>query len=191
MEQKTILVLFALPDEATDIKIPGYKVVTAIVGMTKAVSAMNTMKAILTYRPSGVMLVGSSGSLTLNVGDIVVSTHFIDRNFESDNFPGLDFESRALPGFPFSLPSVVAGELCNDYIVNTGDDFVTDGDPFTGHVCDMETFAVNTACQAERVPFVAVRYVSDIIGQNSVKSWKDKLADMRVELAAYFAKQFA
>lgn len=191
MNHKIILILFALPEEVIEINIPNYKVVSAIIGIAKASAAMNTMKAIMTYKPDYVMLVGSSGSLTLNIGDIVVSTHFVDRNFESTHFPGLNCESRAIKGFPINFPSTVKGELCDDYIVNTGDDFVTADAPFTGHVCDMETFAVNSVCIAENLPFVAIRYVSDIIGQNSVKSWKDKLTDMRKELASYFDKFFA
>ena len=32
----------------------------------------------------------------------------------------------------------------------------------------------------------AVKYVTDIIGQNSVKHWEDKLADARKGLGAFF-----
>ncbi len=186
MNQKTILALFAVSEEKFDIKIPGYKVVHVEIGIAKASAAMNTMKAIMTYKPDYVMLIGSSGSKTLSIGDIVVSTHFIDRNFESTHFPGLVCDVRALEGFPIHLPSFVKGTLCEDYIVNTGDDFVTDDKPFTGHVCDMETFAVNMVCLAEHLPFVAVRYVTDIIGQNSVKLWQEKLSEMREAMKTYF-----
>ena len=34
--------------------------------------------------------------------------------------------------------------------------------------------------------FISVKYVTDIIGQNSVKHWEDKLADARQGLSHYF-----
>ena len=39
---------------------------------------------------------------------------------------------------------------------------------------------------AKNVPFIAVKYVTDIIGQNSVKHREDKLADARKGLGEFF-----
>ena len=52
----------------------------------------------------------------------------------------------------------------------------------------MEAFAQQQVCQEEHVPFVSVKYVTDIIGQNSVKVWADKLADARSALTGYFKR---
>lgn len=43
-------------------------------------------------------------------------------------------------------------------------------------------------CRAKNVPFISVKYVTDIIGQNSVKHWEDKLADARKGLGEFFEK---
>ena len=40
-------------------------------------------------------------------------------------------------------------------------------------------------CRAKEIPFISVKYVTDIIGQNSVKHWEDKLADARQGLSNY------
>ena len=55
-----------------------------------------------------------------------------------------------------------------------------------GDVVDMEAFAQAFVCRAKNVPFIAVKYVTDIIGQNSVKHWEDKLADARMGVGQFF-----
>ena len=55
-------------------------------------------------------------------------------------------------------------------------------------VVDMEAYAQALVCRAKNVPFISVKYVTDIIGQNSVKHWEDKLADARKGLGEFFEK---
>ena len=50
----------------------------------------------------------------------------------------------------------------------------------------MEAYAQAWVCRTKNTPFIAVKYVTDIIGQNSVKHWEDKLADARKGLGAVF-----
>lgn len=71
-------------------------------------------------------------------------------------------------------------------ICNTGDTFLTELSDVKGDVVDMEAFAQAFVCRAKNVPFIAVKYVTDIIGQNSVKHWEDKLADARKGLGEFF-----
>ena len=49
----------------------------------------------------------------------------------------------------------------------------------------MEAFAQAMVCNEEHVPFMAVKYITDKIGENSVKIWNDKLADARNALESY------
>ncbi len=58
----------------------------------------------------------------------------------------------------------------------------------SGDVVDMEAYAQALVCRAKNVPFISVKYVTDIIGQNSVKHWEDKLADARKGLGEFFEK---
>ena len=55
-----------------------------------------------------------------------------------------------------------------------------------GYVVDMEAYAQAFVCRSKEIPFISVKYVTDIIGQNSVKHWEDKLADARQGLSHYF-----
>ena len=52
----------------------------------------------------------------------------------------------------------------------------------------MEAYTQAFVCRAKNVPFIAVKYVTDIIGQNSVKHWEDKIVDARRELGFFFEK---
>ncbi len=54
----------------------------------------------------------------------------------------------------------------------------------------MEAYAQALVCRAKNTPFIAVKYVTDIIGQNSVKHWEDKLADARKGLGEFLLKHF-
>ena len=57
---------------------------------------------------------------------------------------------------------------------------------FDVQIPDMEAYAQAQVCRELGIPFLAVKYVTDIVGQNSVKHWEDKLADARRDLTAYF-----
>ena len=61
-----------------------------------------------------------------------------------------------------------------------------DANETDGDVVDMEAYAQAQVCRELGIPFLAVKYVTDIVGQNSVKHWEDKLADARRDLTAYF-----
>ena len=70
--------------------------------------------------------------------------------------------------------------------LDTGDGFLTELTHINGDVVDMEAYAQAFVCRSKEIPFISVKYVTDIIGQNSVKHWEDKLADARQGLSDYF-----
>jgi adenosylhomocysteine nucleosidase len=39
-----------------------------------------------------------------------------------------------------------------------------------------------------QTPFISVKYITDVIGQNSLKVWEDKLSDARQGLSRFFEK---
>ena len=69
---------------------------------------------------------------------------------------------------------------------NTGDSFLTELTDIDGEVVDMEAYAQAFVCRAKEIPFISVKYVSDVIGQNSVKHWQDRLEDARAGLSHFF-----
>lgn len=69
---------------------------------------------------------------------------------------------------------------------NTGDSFVTDVCDIEGDVVEMEAYAEAEVCKSMNIPFVSVKYVTDVIGQNSVEDWASKLSDARTGLRRFF-----
>lgn len=189
LNRKTILLAFALQEEVVDVRIPGYDTAIVVTGVGKARAAMTLMKAVLSTRPQQVINIGTAGTFRLGVGDIVVSRHFVDRDFLPLRLPGIQYEATSAAGKLYEmLPSVVGGKEMSQvrFTVSTGDDFVTTFEQTHGDVVDMEAYVEALVCESEDVPFFAVKYVTDIVGQNSVGHWQDRLADARRGLTSYF-----
>lgn len=126
---------------------------------------------------------GSAGTVNHQVGDIFVCRKFVDRDMQKMKEFGLECEidSSALleeKGF--------CKHWTENGICNTGDGFLTELTLINGDVVDMEAYAQAFVCRSKEIPFISVKYVTDIIGQNSVKHWEDKLADARQGLSDYF-----
>lgn len=184
MGNRKILISFALPEETPDFAVSEtVRVITTKVG--KASAAYRLTKNILDFKPDIVINAGTAGTVKWNVGDIVVSRRFYDRDLAPLTIEGVVSEIEM--GEALKIPSIIENrENFGDFLVNTGDDFVTDLSTVVGDVIDMEGFAQAVVCQSENIPFVSVKYITDIIGQNSVKVWNEKLADARKALGDYF-----
>ncbi len=184
MGNRKILISFALPEETPDFAASEtVRVITTKVG--KASAAYRLTKNILDFKPDIVINAGTAGTVKWNVGDIVVSRRFYDRDLAPLTIEGVVSEIEV--GEALKIPSIIENrENFGDFVVNTGDDFVTDLSTVVGDVIDMEGFAQAVVCQSENIPFVSVKYITDIIGQNSVKVWNEKLADARKALGDYF-----
>ena len=180
----------ALPEEVPQVisaqtAESAFRTITTRVG--KASAAYRLTREIMTRRPRLVINIGSAGSCNLNVGDLVVCSRFVDRDLQPLSIEGVlsDISMAPVSG----LPSIIGGQpQMRSYICNTGDDFVTGSDIANGDVIDMESFALAMVCREEGVPFVAVKYITDRVGQNSVKVWADKLRDERQALSEYVAR---
>ena len=187
---KKILVVNAIDLEQIPLQFPETEVRMILSGIGKTNAAMNVMQAVMEFRPDYVLNVGSTGTLNHQVGDIIVSHHFVDRDLERMKLFGLEYNiTTVCPAGLENLPSVLSGrETLDDLIVNTGDDFVTAGEALTGDAVDMEVFAEAMVCRKMNLPLLSIKYVTDIVGQNSVAAWEEKLADAREGLLAFFNK---
>lgn len=184
-ESVKILVVQALPEEYAPTPLPCAEVKHLYTGVGKVNAAVRLMKAIHEWRPDVVLNVGTAGTAIHRVGDILLCTRFMDRDLRVLADFGVVWQQdtgNKVDAFPWDW-GLPVGALCN-----TGDSFVTDAAHAEGDVVDMEAYAEAQACQELGIPFLAVKYVTDVVGQNSVKHWEDKLADARRDLAAYFAK---
>lgn len=186
-----ILVTYAVQGEFTELKFAGLvgkeevQVGYLRTGVGKVKSAFYLAEAISHGQPDLVVNVGTAGTIHKQVGDILVCRHFIDRDMQKLVDFGVEYEID-------SADLLAQKGYClhwqGEGICNTGDTFLTELSDVKGDVVDMEAYAQAFVCRAKNVPFIAVKYVTDIIGQNSVKHWEDKLADARKDLSEYFEK---
>lgn len=185
-----ILVTYAVQGEFTELKFPGMREGDEVqvgylrTGIGKVKSAYYLTEAIGRLQPDLVINMGTVGTVGHRVGDIFVCRHFVDRDMEKVKDLGVEHEidtAALLEEKGYCRHWKAAGGVCN-----TGDSFLTELLAVTGDVVDMEAYAQAWVCRAKGVPFVAVKYVTDVVGQNSVKHWEDKLADARRALGAFF-----
>lgn len=184
MNQKPLYcVVQALDSEYVPLELKGWDGRHVVTGFGKVNAAINLMVALQNARPHFVINIGTAGSCHHPVGEIVVCDQFVDRDliklkaleavYALDDRHHRDFFQTL---FAFSYFGVCS----------TGDQFVIEpqGDE---DVFDMEAFAYSRVCRLLNIPFVSVKYVTDKIGENSVKVWADKLADARLGLSQFFA----
>ncbi len=184
-----ILFVYAIPEERIEINIPNAEVIYVETGMGKVNAAMKTMRAICEYHPDMVINYGSAGTLNHNIGDIIVCNRFIDRDLQkvtvngvvSEIVFGTDAARDVLTEQRLTERAKVLWGTCN-----TGDSFITSGADIEGDVIDMESYAMADVCREMGIPFVSVKYVTDVVGKNSVESWQEKLADARHGLTEFF-----
>lgn len=178
-----ILVTYAFDEEVLPFEIQGAELMFLKTGMGKVLSAFNLTKALCENDYDLVLNVGTAGTLNHNVGDIFVCHRFVDRDMEKIELPKVCSD--------ISFPEKIGIKFIDDYsntgVCNTGDSFVTKVGNFTGDVIDMEAFAQAQVCKELNVNFVSVKYVTDVIGQNSGEIWLDKLRDAREALKEFFA----
>lgn len=180
-----ILLVYALDLEKGDIRIPGHELAYCCTGFGKVQAGLSAYHAIIEEKPDIVINFGSSGALNHELGEIFICTRFIDRDLSKIAIPGIICE------LDFSEEITKITHFNGHPIYNTvssGDSFVTKPeDAGSGaDVVDMEAFAIASACRKVGLPFISVKYVSDIIGKNSLKAWAEKLDDTRRELEGFF-----
>ena len=178
-----VLVTYAFDEEIIPFEIQGVDITFLRVGMGKVLAAFNLTKALCNDSYDLVLNVGTAGTLNHKVGDIFVCHRFVDRDLEKIVLPHVCSDI----SFPEKTDLDCVDKYENVGVSNTGDSFVTEVGDFTGDVIDMEAFAQAQVCKLMDVNFVAVKYVTDIIGQNSREVWLDKLRDAREALKEFFA----
>ncbi len=188
MGKKTVLVTYAVKEEFIPVRIEGCEIIHLSTGVGKAKSAYYLTKQFYQKRPDMVLNVGSAGTLKHNIGDIFLATHFIDRDYETIQLPGIEYEIELSHLLNQTLKHWVS-RYEKTGTCNTGDTFVTKVGSITGDIIDMEAYAQAFVCKQFDIPFLAVKYVTDIIGSNSVEDWEKKLPDACCGLLNWFEEK--
>lgn len=179
-----ILFVYAIEEERGDINIDGHQIFFCKTGFGKVQSVISVSNSVLKIQPDLVINFGSAGTLNHNVGDIFICTKFVDRDLSVISLPGMVSEIDYTE--EINHLNFLEGYNYN-FTVNTGDSFITEISESlkTADVIDMEAFAIASFCKQNSIPFFSVKYVTDIIGKNSLKAWADKLGDARIALSEF------
>lgn len=178
-----ILITYAVQGEFVEIKWSEVEPYYLRTGIGKIKSAYHLAEAIRSVQPDLVLNFGTAGTVNHQVGDIFVCRRFIDRDMQKLGGLGLesDIDTSALLEAKGYCTHWTEAGTCN-----TGDGFLTELTDVSGDIVDMEAYAQAFVCRAKEIPFISVKYVTDVIGQNSVKHWEDKLVDARAGLSHFF-----
>jgi adenosylhomocysteine nucleosidase len=181
MQKPLCIVVQALESEFVPFDSSYFTVKHVFTGFGKVSAAVGLTSAIVKYSPQCVINIGTAGSSKHTVESIVVCNRFVDRDIAALKALNGCYQSESplYDSYFGSLFDMVEPGVCN-----TGDRFVTTpvGDD---DVYDMEAFALSRVCNLFEIPFVAIKYVTDRIGENSVKIWEEKLADSREHLTDF------
>lgn len=177
------LMTYAVEEEYTEIKFPHDEVIPVCTGIGKVNAAFRLTEAICENQPDAVLNIGTVGTIVHQVGDVFVCRQFIDRDMQKLASLGLPYQ---IVFREFPVLQDFSWEGKKEGICNTGDSFLTELTEIEGDIVDMEAYAQAVVCKGRNLPFVLVKYVTDIIGKNSVKHWQDKLAEARKGLNEFF-----
>jgi adenosylhomocysteine nucleosidase len=181
--------------EFTTGTINGKEVILLRSGIGKVNAAMSTAILLQKFKPDVVINTGSAGGFdpALNVGDVVISTEVIHHDVDATVF---GYEYGQVPQMPPSFKAdeklVMIAEQCAKSIegiqvvnglIATGDSFMSDPErvefvrkQFKGvQAVEMEAVAIGQVAYQFHVPFVIIRSLSDIAGQDSGISFEQYL----------------
>ena len=165
-------------------RLAGKDVVLLQCGIGKVNAGIGAALMVELFRPSAVLNTGSAGGLlpTQTFGDTVVSTAVVHHDVDVTAFGYAHGQVPGLPAAFVSDPALVAlADRClagvphTKGVVGSGDIFVHDPAVIRSirarfpDLCavEMEAAAIAQACWLTQTPFVVVRALSDIAGQES------------------------
>lgn len=173
----------------------GHDIVLTRSGIGKVAAAIATSVAIQRYQPKAVINTGSAGGFNpkLKVGDVVISTELAHHDVDVTAF---NYEIGQLPANPPRFkadPQLIeaaqrAAQKVSDHqiikgLITSGDTFMCQperiakarGDFPDMEAVEMEGAAIAQVCHQAEVPFVVIRALSDIAGQESPQSFDEFL----------------
>jgi len=135
-------------------KLAGRRIVVAEAGAGQEAAARATRALITGHHPRWIISAGFAGGLDekLAANDIVVADSVVN---EAGERMAIDLK------MPAGEHLHVGRLLTVDRIIHRADEKKRLGERHAALAADMETFAVAAACREEKVPFLAVRVISD------------------------------
>ncbi len=173
----------------------GHKLVVAESGIGKVHAAMCAQTMYLKYAPKMIINIGVAGgdSRKVAMGDVVISTSVIQHDF--DTSPAGDPKCLVAGINLIHIPCdtnladavLTASKHVNKYntysgVIATGDQFMDDkekvdniADTYQALAFDMESGSIGQVCYINKIPYVAIRAISDTGGESSFDEYSQFL----------------
>lgn len=170
---KNQILVFALQEEV-DSRFQEFEkqhiLVTGIGKLNTAICLSNFLSSSSVANIGAIVNLGTAGSITYPVGSLVEPVEFYER---AVSFPSkkIYLEKHT------DLPSAVCG---------TGDTLESLRESKPWDVVDMEAFVLARICSEHKIPFVCVKYITDVSEGNVYKDWKKNLIFAREKLYQYW-----
>lgn len=158
----------------------GKEVVCAVCGIGKVFAAICAEAMIIKYNPDAIINTGVAGTLTdkLSIADVAISTglvqHDMDTSFLGDPvglISGINVVEFKADDNTREIIKASVEEIGINYVegvIASGDQFIADKavkqriiDNFGAVACEMEGGSMAQVCYVNKVPFCAIRSISD------------------------------
>lgn len=146
-----------------------YKIIYTGVGKVNA--CLYLTEAILQEKPSLVINIGTAGTPKHKIGDVLFCNEFFDGDLAEIESVSAHLLSK--------LPPKFEKVFTPRYSLTTKDTFSDYSKPILSDAADMEGFAFATVCDYFSIPFVAIKIITDIIGQTNLAKWEEQLPKAR------------
>lgn len=176
--------------------IQGKNCIIAKSGVGKVNAARTTQIMIDNFELSYVINIGVAGAINglLNIGDVIIAKHVVQHDFDITAFDhskgyitGVGDRVKCDEQLVSEFEQVIESQPEKNYrikmgIVATGDIFCTEiwmkdkiRVKFDADVVDMECGAVAQVCYLDRIPFIAIRCVSDTPNGDNASTFDENL----------------
>lgn len=177
-------------------KIQGKNCIIAKSGVGKVNAARTTQIMIDNFELSYVINIGVAGAINglLNIGDVIIAKHVVQHDFDITAFDhskgyitGVGDRVKCDEQLVSEFEQVIESQPEKNYrikmgIVATGDIFCTEiwmkdkiRVKFDADVVDMECGAVAQVCYLDRIPFIAIKCVSDTPNGDNASTFDENL----------------
>ncbi len=182
--------------EFIDAQIKGKNCIIAKSGVGKVNAARTTQVMIYEFNPEYIINVGVAGGLneSLDIGDVIIAKSVVQHDFDITAFghskgyvPGIGNNIVCNESLLNKIQDMLDKTYEREYLVKlgivaTGDIFCTEiwmknkiFAKFKADVVDMECAAVAQICYLEKIPFIAIRSISDIPNKKNVETYENNL----------------
>lgn len=149
---------------------------------------------------------GLSGGISgIKRGELTIGTEYIEHDFDLTPL-GYEMCKKPLQKYVYSADENLLNVMCDIYpelkrgVIVSGDCFIGDNnkktflkETFNAMSCDMESAAVAYVCDLAKIPFAAVRRISDDAGNDACESYTDmnnQREEVLIDLLVLAVKRF-